>query len=133
MTDIFKIKELASTPVRVLVYEYLIEHQKALSLKYIESDLYDLDRSSIFRTLKTFVDHKIVHTIHDGSGSVKYALCQEGCNCDPSDLHFHFYCTTCEATYCLLDLPVPLVSLPTGFVISQANMVLSGLCNNCNS
>lgn len=77
-------KKLALTPVRILVYEYLIEQQKALSLKGIESDLYDLDRSSIFRTFKTFVDHKMVHTSYDGSGSVKYALCQEGCYCDPS-------------------------------------------------
>ena len=88
------------------------------------------DRSSIFRTLKTFEENKIIHSIEDGSGMIKYAVCAEGCNCDPKDLHYHFYCNNCNKTFCLFDVPFQNIELPENFKIQQANMVVKGLCNN---
>ncbi len=119
------------TPTRVLVLSCLLKDARAQSLKDLEVTLYNSDRSSIFRTLKTFEEFKVVHSIEDGSGRVKYAVCEEGCNCDPEDLHYHFYCTNCSITYCLLDSPIPTVKLPANFKMSQANMVIKGLCDKC--
>ena len=82
-----------------------------------------MDRSSIFRTLKTFEENKVIHSIEDGSGMTKYAVCAEGCNCDPKDLHYHFYCTNCDKTFCLFDVPIPNIQLPKNFKLQQANMV----------
>jgi len=65
--EILKIKKVKNTAVRTVV-----------------------DRSSIFRTLKTFEENKVIHSIEDGSGMTKYAVCAEGCNCDPKDLHLSF-------------------------------------------
>lgn len=130
--EIFKIKDVKPTAVRIVVLRYLLEQKKAQSLKDIELGLDQTDRSSIFRTLKTFEDHKVIHSIEDGSGMTKYAVCVEGCNCDPEDLHYHFYCTSCEMTFCLLDQPIPLVNLPNNFKMEQANMVIKGLCDKCN-
>jgi Fur family ferric uptake transcriptional regulator len=90
------------------------------------------DRSSIFRTLKTFEENKVIHSIEDGSGMTKYAVCAKGCNCDPKDLHYHFYCTNCDKTFCLFDVPIPQIELPQNFKLQQANMVVKGLCDNCN-
>mgnify|MGYP000093944943 CR=1 FL=1 len=42
---------------------------------------------------KTSLENKLIHSIEDGSGMVKYAVCADGCNCDPIDLHYHFYCS----------------------------------------
>lgn len=130
--EIFKIKDVKPTAVRIVVLRYLLEQKTAQSLKDIEVGLDQSDRSSIFRTLKTFEDHKVIHSIEDGSGMTKYAVCVEGCNCDPEDLHYHFYCTSCEMTFCLLDHPIPLVNLPNNFKMAQANMVIKGLCDKCN-
>ena len=130
--EILNIKEVKPTAVRILVLRYLLEHKKAQSLKDIEEGLLYTDRSSIFRSLKTFEENKVIHSIEDGSGMVKYAVCAEGCNCDLKDLHYHFYCTKCGLTYCLLDNPIPIIQLPSKFKMQQANMVVKGLCDKCS-
>lgn len=129
---ILKIKKVKITAVRTIVLRHLMDKGKALSLKDIETELAYTDRSSIFRTLKTFEENKVVHSIEDGSGMTKYAVCPDGCNCDPKDLHYHFYCTNCDKTYCLFDIPVPQIQLPNNFKLQQANMVIKGLCDSCN-
>lgn len=129
---ILNTKEVKPTAVRILVLRYLLEHKKAQSLKDIVNGLLHTDRSSIFRSLKTFEENKVIHSIEDGSGMVKYAVCAEGCNCDPKDLHYHFYCTKCGLTYCLLDNPIPIIQLPSKFKMQQANMVVKGLCDKCS-
>ena len=130
--EILKIKDVNPTAVRILVLRYLLEHLKPQSLKDIEKGLMHTDRSSIFRSLKTFEEKKVVHSIEDGSGMIKYAVCPTGCNCDPQDLHYHFYCTKCGYTYCLLDNPIPIIKLPQNFKMQRANMVVKGLCNKCS-
>ncbi len=130
--EILKIKKVKNTAVRTVVLRYLLNQEKAQSLKDIKNALVYSDRSSVFRTLKTFEENKIIHSIHDGSGMVKYAVCAEGCNCDLKDLHYHFYCNNCNKTFCLFDIPFQNIKLPNNFKIQQANMVVKGLCNNCN-
>ena len=125
------VKNVKPTSVRILVLAHLLKDAKAQSLKDLEVALYNTDRSSIFRTLKTFEEYKVVHSIDDGSGMMKYAVCAERCNCDPKDLHYHFYCTNCSLTYCLLDNPIPIVTIPENFKMHQANMVIKGLCDKC--
>ncbi len=130
--EILKIKNVKNTAVRTVVLRHLLNQEKAQSLKDIENALVYTDRSSIFRTLKTFEESKIIHSIEDGSGMIKYAVCAKGCNCDPKDLHYHFYCNNCDKTFCLFDVPFQNIELPKNFKIQQANMVVKGLCNNCN-
>jgi Fur family ferric uptake transcriptional regulator len=130
--EILKIKKVKNTAVRTVVLRHLLSQEKAQSLKDIENALAYTDRSSIFRTLKTFKENKVIHNIEDGSGMTKYAVCAKGCNCDPKDLHCHFYCTNCDQTSCLFDVSIPQIELPQNFKLQQANMVVKGLCNNCN-
>ncbi|MBK8850436.1 MAG: hypothetical protein IPN73_09775 [Saprospiraceae bacterium] len=56
--EILKIKDVNPTAVRILVLRYLLEHLKPQSLKDIEKGLMHTDRSSIFRSLKTFEEKK---------------------------------------------------------------------------
>ena len=67
--------------MRQLVYEILDKHKKALSLYEIEQQFDNVDRSTIYRTLKTFQDNYLIHSIDDGSGAIKYALCTDNCTC----------------------------------------------------
>ncbi|NLR91428.1 Fur family transcriptional regulator [Flammeovirga agarivorans] len=131
--DILKLKGVKPTSVRIIVLDYLLDQGKAQSLKDIESGLVRTERSSIFRTLKLFEQHKLIHSIDDGSGMTKYAVCADGCNCELKDLHFHFFCISCQKTYCLTDYPIPQINLPKNFKMLQANMVIKGLCETCNS
>lgn len=131
-THILRDKKVNPTAVRIRVLDYLLDTEKAQSLSDIEKGLIQSDRSSIFRTLKTFEENKVIHSVEDGTGMTKYAVCIEGCNCDLHDLHYHFYCERCQVTYCLLDNPIQKIDLPPKYVMQQANMVIKGICASCN-
>ncbi len=118
--------------MRVLVLRYLMELKTATSLNDLEAHFDYSDRSTLFRTLKTFESKGVIHKIDDGTGITKYALCLESCNCEPNDQHFHFHCEVCNETYCLTDLNVPTIELPANFSMRQANLVIKGACPNCN-
>ena len=72
--EILKIKKVKNTAVRTVVLRHLLSLEKAQSLKDIVNALPYMDRSSIFRTLKTFEENKVIHSIEDGSGMTKYAV-----------------------------------------------------------
>ncbi len=120
------------TAMRLMILKHFTEQGKALSLKDLEFTFDYADKSTLFRTLKTFEEKKIIHRIEDGSGVIKYALCLESCNCELNDLHYHFHCLNCENTFCLTKLNIPKIELPKNFKIQQANMVIKGLCESCN-
>jgi len=75
----------------------------------------------------------LVHQINDGSGTTKYALCEQGCNCEiETDLHLHFHCTNCNKTTCLTDHKIPKIKVPDGYVAENVNLVVKGICNLCS-
>lgn len=130
-------KDIKPTAVRLLVLRAMEEARCALSLTDLETTLGTVDKSSIFRTLTLFQSHHLVHSVSDGSGQTKYALCPAGCHCGKngeaewSDLHIHFSCEECHRTFCLRGLSIPEVQLPEGFLLKNANYVLMGLCPEC--
>jgi Fur family ferric uptake transcriptional regulator len=124
-------KNIKPTAMRELVYEVLDKNKKALSLYEIEQQFDNVERSTIFRTLKTFQDKNLIHSIDDGTGAVKYALCDDDCTCNLDDLHIHFLCNKCGQTHCLKNMPVPQMDLPKGFTFESANFVIKGTCPNC--
>ena len=69
-------KAIKPTAMRLLVVEKLLKQQYAVSHKELAEQFEKADNITLFRTLKVFLEHKLVHTIDDGSGVIKYALCQ---------------------------------------------------------
>ncbi len=124
-------RDIKPTAMRQLVLEIILKNKNALSLFEIEKQFENVDRTTIYRTLKTFQDHCIIHSIHDGTGAVRYALCSEGCRCDLGDLHAHFLCNKCGQTICLKDHPIPNPELPEDFIFEHANFVIQGVCPDC--
>lgn len=101
------------TAVRILVYRAIRQRSEAFSLADVENWLPEMDRSSIFRSLRLFTEHQLLHEIDDGSGIFKYCVCR--CEGSHHLNHIHFACTQCGKTYCLEDHTIPLVTLPDGF------------------
>lgn len=100
----------------------------------IESALNDMDRVTIYRTLHTFLEKGLLHTVPNTDGNAMYALCKEECHeGHHHDDHVHFLCNRCGVTTCLDGLVVPQVNLPQGFAAQQTEMIISGTCNACNS
>lgn len=127
-----KLKNVKPTAMRKLVLEIFLEKRSAFSLFEIEKQFDKVERTTIFRTLKTFQENCIIHKIDDGTGAVKYALCEEGCACQPHDLHIHFLCNKCKQTHCMKDIPVPNMNLPEGYSFESANFVIKGTCPSCH-
>ena len=124
-------RNIKPTAMRELVLEVLTEEKTAISLPELEQKFEKADKATLYRTLKTFEQQKLIHSIDDGSGPVKYALCLEKCSCSIDDLHVHFRCTKCNRTYCLHEVPVPAISLPKDFSLESVNIVVQGICVNC--
>lgn len=129
-----KSHNLRKTPVRQRVLSVFMESQGvALSNSDIEDTVENLDRITLYRTLKTFEERGIIHQAIDGTGITKYALCSEMCTeHHHRDVHAHFFCTSCNRTTCLEDIPVPEPKLNEGFRISSAQLVLNGMCDDCS-
>lgn len=132
--EILARKQVRPTAMRMLVYRFMADQGVALTLTDLENAFTTADRTTLYRTVKTFEDRKMVHQIDDGSGITKYALCEPDCNCElGEDLHLHFYCHQCQVTVCLTDHKVPLMKLPGGYAAENVNLVVKGLCDKCNT
>lgn len=127
-------KKINPTAMRLLVLDLLLKQTSAISLSDIEKGLEPADRITIYRTLKTFEEKGLTHTIDDGTGTPKYALCIDDCDSDNHhDLHVHFYCSMCKETFCLPDSKIPAIALPSAFAATEMNLVVKGICSNCNN
>ena len=122
------------TAMRLLVLQLLLNKKAAVSLSDLENYFVKSDRTTLYRTLQTFVKKQLAHKIEDGTGIPKYALCEESCHCDiDTDLHLHFHCKKCNETTCLTDYKIPRINLPKGYISENANMVIQGVCEKCNT
>ena len=124
-------KNVKPTAMRELVLKILSEQTSAVSLADIENMFNKADKTTLYSTLKTFEENKLIHSIDDGTGSLKYAMCQDNCQCDPKDLHVHFFCIKCQRLYCLKEIPIPQINLPANFKLETSNMLVKGTCANC--
>jgi Fur family ferric uptake transcriptional regulator len=122
------------TANRLMVLRTISDFGCAFSVPDIEMQLPTLDKSTIFRTLTLFKEHHLLHTIDDGSGALKYNICHPDCDGHHScHLHAHFYCTECHHAYCLEKMSLRVPPLPEGFVFSDMNFVIKGICSDCSS
>lgn len=130
--NILEAKGLRPTSNRVLVLRAIIDAGHPVSLNDIDEAVATMYKSTIFRVLGQFADHDVVHTIDDGSGSLKYELCSSHDHCSIEDMHVHFFCEKCQRTFCLESTHIPKVQLPDGFAMHSANYVIKGVCPECN-
>ena len=131
--QVLESKNIRVTAMRLLIYKFLAENLVAVTLSDIENAFEKADRTTLYRTVKTFVEKDIVHQIDDGTGIVKYALCEQDCNCEiETDLHLHFHCNNCNETICLTEHKIPKIKVPNGFVSENINLVVKGMCDKCS-
>ena len=130
---ILKRNQLSVTDSRKKILELFQDNQRALDHSEIDEKTGEkFDRVTIYRTLQTFVEKGILHTIPTPDNSVLYALCKDECTTGHHhDNHVHFVCDNCNTTYCLDSVVTPEVNLPQGFKPSLIDVVVTGRCSNC--
>lgn len=131
-TQILKDFKLRSTPHRIAILHAFLHRNYALSHGDIEREIPEnLDRVTVYRTLKTFLDKGLIHKVLDDEGSLKYALCKEACTiANHQHNHVHFKCTKCGQTNCL-NIEIPSIKLPKGYRSKEVNLLIQGVCENC--
>lgn len=124
---------LRSTPGRQEILHLFLKKDYALSHSDIESEIADdIDRVTVYRTLRTFRDRGLIHKVLDDRGSLKYALCSEACSATRHrHEHVHFKCIRCGQTNCL-DVDIPMIKLPEGYKLKEVNLLVQGTCQNCS-
>ncbi len=125
-------RNIKPTAVRLLIFKTMHGFKRAFSLIDLEVELETVNRSTIFRTLNLFHDNLLIHSIDDGSGSMKYSICTDDCMCTVDDLHVHFNCIRCKNTFCLESISVPPIQLPEKFLLASINFVMKGYCDDCS-
>jgi Fur family transcriptional regulator, ferric uptake regulator len=125
---------LRSTPSRQEILHLFLRKDYALSHGDIEKEINNnLDRVTVYRTLKTFLDKGLIHKVLDDEGALKYALCNEACSAaGHHHNHVHFKCIECGQTNCL-NVEIPMVKLPKGYKASELNLLIQGVCENCSN
>ncbi|PTX15331.1 Fur family ferric uptake transcriptional regulator [Pontibacter mucosus] len=126
---------LRKTGCRLDVLQQFLENDFALSHADLEKLLdSNYDRVTIYRTLYSFEEKGLVHSINDVNGAVKFALCKND-NCNPhrhEDNHIHFNCVACGQTFCLNDVGIPRLTLPDGYTANRLHFSAEGVCKGCH-
>ena len=132
VNKILEQKTVRITPMRQLLLEYFFENDKTFGLIELEKAFPKSDRITMYRTLKTFEEKGIIHSIDNGRNEVKYGLCKEHCTtAHHLDQHPHFHCSKCNQIACLENIFIPAIELPDGFSANEVNMTIKGTCKNC--
>jgi Fur family transcriptional regulator, ferric uptake regulator len=131
--NLLKRNLLSVTESRSKILELFLQQNGALAHADIEKKSgASFDRVTVYRTLQTFVEKGIIHTIPTADNSILYALCKDACSEGHHlDHHVHFVCEQCSTTICLEDITVPEVKLPNGYQATQVEVVVNGVCKEC--
>lgn len=126
-------KKIPTTSMRMLVLNEFLSSSKAISLAELEESLEHSDRSTLYRTLKTFEKKGLIHGIQENH-TTQYLLCHN--HCDEKhhhDYHLHFFCTNCKKTTCLEEVNFENISLPQNYLIKELKLVANGICPDCKT
>lgn len=128
--DKLTLKNTRPTSMRILVYDFLSKEQVALSLSEIENYFDQADRTTLYRTLKTFEEKGIVHSIQE-EHTTKYILCHDDCDENThKDWHLHFYCKICKQTTCKEDVLIS-NNIAENFRVDEIRFFAKGICEKC--
>ncbi|MBW8685897.1 Fur family transcriptional regulator [Chitinophaga rhizophila] len=132
ITELLRASKLSITDTRVKILELFMNSNGALEHSSFEKLAgQSFDRVTVYRTLQTFLDKGIIHSIPTTDTSIRYALCKSECSeHDHHDHHVHFKCEECGTTTCL-DTDVPAIHLPKGYAAHNVDVVVSGVCKEC--
>ena len=125
--------DLRITNQRVNLMEYFLSKDHAVANQDIESALADLDRITLYRTLKSFEEKGLIHKIIDHNGQAKYASCESDCSSEHHHhQHIHFHCKSCDQTFCVDSHQMPNIQISEDFKVEEIEIMVKGICQKCN-
>lgn len=133
---ILKKNQIRPTKIRREILNLFFKTDFALSHADIVNELSDkFDRVTIYRALKLFADHGLIHKVMDDSGAARFA-CPFSENSQTDEIcgeHLHFKCLNCGHIYCLNEIDRNDLDLPREYKFLSLNLTAKGICKECNS
>ena len=115
------------TKTRIVVLESFLQSTEPLTRKdFYTGSIHELNRISIFRTLKLFLDKKIIYRVHTTDRTSRYLLRKSA-----TSVHSNFICRVCKKVLPLNTIDLPEVELPEDFTQQNIEIIIEGLCNTC--
>lgn len=113
---------------RIMIYQYLCENRNHPDVDQIYQALEDkipsLSRTTVYNSLKIFMDKQIVQQISPDNKQANY-------DADLS-FHGHFFCTGCNRIYDFkLTEDASSARELEGFMINEKHLYYKGKCQNC--
>ena len=122
-------KGLKKTKVRITLLQHFMSIEHAQSYNDLQAALVnEVDKSTLYRSLASFEQAGIIHSINDHSGLTKYAFGQPS---SQGNEHAHFVCEHCEMVYCMGKLAPLDLNVPMGFKTNKVQAILKGVCSDC--
>ncbi len=131
--ELLKSKSLNVTDIRRRVMMVLMQPGRALTQKELEEELEkqlgQVDRVTLYRTIRVLLGKGIIHQIPIDAQLVKYKLAGDHKKSD----HPHFHCSCCNRLVCMPQLNIQQDMLPGGFTLQSVSLVIEGMCPQCNN
>ena len=129
--EILHTYDLKRTACREGILSVIQNSGHAVSDNEIRKELSEnFDRTTFYRSFKTLLEKNIIHKIVVDNQRVKYALDNSSTK---KQWHAHFYCKKCDNVICLDSVPLEKLPVPEGFEVSETEVIIKGLCNDCKS
>jgi Fur family ferric uptake transcriptional regulator len=126
--DLLRSAGIKVTPGRVRVLEALLASHGPMSHANIEALLPDTDRVTLYRVLDSLVNCGLALRAVDARGIFRFSA--SGARREHQG-HVHFRCTECGGVFCLEASPPSPPKLPRGFVLSEVEYDVRGVCAGC--
>lgn len=121
---------LRVTAIRTRTLATILGAGRSLSHGELVGILGDIDRITLFRTLKSLKAAGIVHAIRGIDGVQRYLVSPgQGTGCPGR--HPHFLCLACGRMICLIGQELPHIELPEGTLVSGKQYLVYGHCPEC--
>lgn len=117
------------TKPRLETLAALLSSNKALSHGDLRKLFPTMDRVSLYRSLEWLLDHQLVYRIETNGQHLYNANDQHHTH----HHHPHFCCNKCGLSTCLSDPNETVINVPSGFKITEIELIVKGLCSNCSS
>lgn len=122
------------TKTRITVLKMLLEHKGALSVAHVNKYFSgSLDRVSIYRAFKAFLQKGLILKVPNSDGEVKYILKPESTTLFKSNKNAvaYFVCSGCGTMSVFKKMPVRTFKLPNTLLIQRCHIIIEGVCAEC--
>ena len=124
-------KNLKATQTRISLVNILSKASSAISYSSILKELKKIDRVTLYRTLQSLTENRIIHKAFQDNNDVYYAFSETSLNEKKHDHnHAHFKCVECNTISCE-DLLQPIELQLSNFNLHKISVNIEGVCKVC--